>query len=177
MDDGFLLWSAILNSDNFMVCWNTLHPSINYIYEKAKVTRDEKGNLVQILNFLDVNVILNSKNEISTDVYYKDTNTHDYLPYDSAHPESCKKNVPYNLAKRIIIFVTDPEKVELRLNELRILLKNNKYPDHIISNAFYNAKLQGPTPKPKKNSNNILFVASFHEDTDNKIVMKNIKRK
>ena len=35
--------------------------------------------------FLDVNVILNSKNGISTDVYYKDTNTHDYLPYDSAH--------------------------------------------------------------------------------------------
>ena len=69
MDDGFLLWSAILNSDNFMVCWNTLHPSINYIYEKAKVTRDEKGNLVQIFNFLDDNVILNSKNEMSTDVY------------------------------------------------------------------------------------------------------------
>ena len=41
-----------------------------------------------------------------------------YLPYDSAHPEFCKKNVPYNLAK-IIFFVTDSKKVELRLNELR----------------------------------------------------------
>ena len=115
----------MLNFDNFMACFNNLYSSVNYTYEKSKVTRDEKGNLVQILNFLDVNVILNSKNEISTDVYYKDTNTHDYLPYDSAHPESCKKNVPYNLAKRIIVFVTDPEKVELRLNELRIWLKNN----------------------------------------------------
>ena len=38
--------------------------------------------------------------------------------------------LPYNLAKRIIVFVTDPEKVELRLNELRIWLKNNNYPDH-----------------------------------------------
>ena len=111
MDNEFLLWPAMLNFDNFMVYLNNLHPFTNYKYEEAKVTRDEKGNLVQILNFLDVNVILNSKNEISTDVYYKDTNTHDYLPYDSAHPESCKKNVPYNLAKRIIVFVTDPEKV------------------------------------------------------------------
>ena len=67
---------------------------------------------------MNVNVILNSKNEISTDAYYKDTNTHDYLPYDSAHPVSCKKNVPYSLAKRIIVFISDPEKVELRLNEL-----------------------------------------------------------
>ena len=69
----------------------------------------------------------------------KDTSTHDYLPYDSAHPECCKKNIPYNLAKRIIVFVTDPVKVELRINESRIWLKNNKHPVHIISNAFYNA--------------------------------------
>ena len=110
MDDGFLLWPAMLNFDSFIVCLNNLHPSINYTYEKAKVTRDEKGNLVQILNSLDVNVILTSKNEISTDVYYTDTNTHNYLPYDSAHPESCKKNVHCTLAKRIIVFVTELEK-------------------------------------------------------------------
>ena len=64
-------------------------------------------------------------------------NTHDYLPHDSVHPKSCKKNVPHNLAKIIVVFVTDPEKVELRLNELRIWLKNNKCPDHIIRrNSF-----------------------------------------
>ena len=86
MDDGFLLWPVMLNLDSFMVCLNNLHQSINYTSEKAEATRDEKGNLVQILNLLDVNVILHNKNEISTGVYYKDTNAHDYLPYDSAHP-------------------------------------------------------------------------------------------
>ena len=106
--------------------------------------------------------LLNSKNEISTDVYYKDTSTQDYLLYDSAHSESGKKNVSYNLARKIIVFITDPEKVKLRLNGLKTWLKNNKYPDHIISNAFYNAKLP--------------FVTSFHEDTDNKIIMKTNKR-
>ena len=122
MDNEFLLWPAMLNFDNFMVYLNNLHPFTNYTYEEAKVTRDEKGNLVQILNFLDVNVILNNKNIISIDLYYRDTSTHDYVPYHSAHPESCKKNVPNNLIKRIIVFVTDPEKVELRRNELRIWL-------------------------------------------------------
>ena len=176
MDNALLLWSTMLNFHGFMVCLNNLHPSINDIYEKAKVTRDENRNLVQILNFLDANVILNSKNGISTDVYYEDANTHDYLPHDNAHPESCKKNIPYHLAKRIIVFLTDPGKVKLRLNELRIWLKN-KYSDHIILNAFYNAKLQDPAPKPKYNANNISFVASFHKDTDNNIILKNIKRK
>ena len=56
------------------------------------------------------------------------------------------------------------------------MAKNNKYPDHIISVTSYNAKLQDPAPKPKNNSNNRPFVTSFHEDTDNKIIMKNIKR-
>ena len=172
MDDGFLLRPAMLNFGNFMVCLNNLGPAINYTYEKGKVARIETVNLVEILNFSNVNVILNSKNKISTDVYYKDTNTHGYLPYDSAHPESCKKNVPYNLAKRTFVFVADPEKVVLR-----IWLKNNKYPDHIISNAFYNAKLQSLAPKPKNNFNKITFVTSFHGDTDNKIIIKNIKRK
>ena len=106
--------------------------------------------------------LLNSKDEISTDVYYKDTSTQDYLLYDSAHSESGKKNVSYNLARKIIVFITDPEKVKLRLNGLETWLKNNKYPDRIISNAFYNAKLP--------------FVTSFHEDTDNKIIMKTNKR-
>ena len=85
----------------------------------------------------------------STDAYYKDTNTHNYLPYGSAQPGSCKKNAAYNLDKGIIIFVIDCEKVKLKLNESTIWTKNNKYPDHVISNAFYNTKLQGAVQKPK----------------------------
>ena len=92
--------------------------------------------------------MLNRKNEIFTDVYYKDTNTHDYF----------HMTVPIQ-------------------NLARIWLKNNKYPDHIISNAFHNAKLQGPAPKSKNNFNNIPFVTSFHENTDNKIIMKVLKGK
>ena len=52
------------------------------------------------------------------------------------------------------------------------MLKNNKYSDHIISNAFYNAaKLQDIAPKPKNNFNNIPLVTTFHEDIDNKIII------
>ena len=42
MDGGFLLWPAMLNFNSFMVCLNNLHQSINYTYQKEKVTRDEK---------------------------------------------------------------------------------------------------------------------------------------
>ena len=54
---------------------------------------------MQILNFLVVNIILNSKNEITaTDPNYQD------MTYDSADLQSCKKDVPYNLPERIIVF-------------------------------------------------------------------------
>ena len=110
-------------------------------------------------------------------MYYKDTNIHNYLWYDSVHPESCKKNIPYSLAKIIIVIVTDPGKVKLRLNELKFWLKIINILIVCISNAFYNGKLQGSAPKSKFNFNNIPFVITFYEDTDNKIIMKNIKRK
>ena len=32
-----------------------------------------------------------------------------------------------------------------------------------------------PSPKPNNNFSNIPFATSFHEDTDNNIIMKNIK--
>ena len=43
-------------------------------------------------------IILHENNSGETNIYYKPTNPHDYLPYDSSHPEPSKKNILYNLA-------------------------------------------------------------------------------
>ena len=84
---------------------------------------------------------------------------HDYLPYNSAHPKHCKDSLPYNLAKRIIVFVSNDKKVEMRLKELKNWLKNCNYPDSVINQLFHNAKLQGLVPF-QDNSKNIPFVKS-----------------
>ena len=73
--------------------------------------------VVQVLNFLDVKIILHESNSVETDNYYKPINTHEYLPYDSAHPDHTKNNIPYNPAKRIIVFVSNPEKIIIRLDD------------------------------------------------------------
>ena len=107
MDDGFLLWPSNSNFDNFYFCLHHFHPSIRFTFEKAEINKNEKGEELQILNFLDVKVILNKTTRvILTDIYYKTTNTHDYLPYNSAHPSHVRDNAPFNLAKRIIVFVS-----------------------------------------------------------------------
>ena len=95
-----------------------MHPSIKFKFENPEIIYGNEKK-VQVLNFLDVKIILHENNSVETDIYYKPTNTHDYLPYDSADPNHTKNNIPYNLAKKIIVFVSNPEKVIIRLDNLR----------------------------------------------------------
>ena len=79
-------------------------------------------------------------------IYYKDTSANDYLPYNSAHPDHSKDNISYNLAKCIILFVSNEESIECRLNEFKNWLKSCKYSENVINTAFRNGRLQGPAP-------------------------------
>ena len=79
-----------------------------------------------MINFLDVSVILHSDGTIETDIYYKDTNAHDHS----------KDNVPYNLPKRIFVFVSNEDKIEYRLNDLKSWLKSCKYPNILLIELF-----------------------------------------
>ena len=66
-------------------CLNNMHPSIKFTFEEPKVINENKKKR-QVLNFLDVKIILHEGNLVETDIYYKPTNTHKYLPLDSEHP-------------------------------------------------------------------------------------------
>ena len=89
-----------------------------------------------------------TKAKLETDIFYKETNSHDYLRYDSHHPQHIKDNIPYNLAKRIIVFCSNSDTEQLRLTELKKWLLNCGYPRKIIEKKIYNARLQGPANKP-----------------------------
>ena len=136
--------------------------------EKGKI----EGN-TQSINFLDITVILHDNRIIETEIYYKATNNHHYLEYNSFHPNHIKNNIPYNLAKRIIVFTTNSEKETKELQNLRVWLRNSNYPPAIINKAFHNAKLQGPAPDPKKKVQVIPFVTGYCDNyTNNGIVKK-----
>ena len=176
MDDGFIFWPKHPDFKYFSTCLNNLHPSIKYTFDKAKLISSNPSQPYQVLNFLNIEVILHSKNTVETDIYYKNTNAHDYLPYNSAHPKHCKDNLPYSLAKRIIVFISNDQKVEMGLKEWKNWLKDCNYPDSVINQSFCNAKLQGPAPF-KDNSKNIPFVTTYYENIDNEKVVRKIRCK
>ena len=171
MDDGFLPLLNSIEIETFINCLNALHPAIKFTFERA--TFESINDIYsQTLNFLDVKVILDSNNRITSDIFYNPTNAHDYLNHNSDHPEHTKRNVPYNLAKRIICFVSDQEQTELRLSELKSLLLKRDYPEWIIQKAFFNAKLQGRAPAPTKNQDTIPFVTTNYSNYKSQNIIK-----
>ena len=68
---------------------NSFHPTIKFTADWSK----EK------VNFLDVEVTLNN-GVLSTDLFVKPTDTHQFLDLTSCHPYHCKKGVPYSQTLR-----------------------------------------------------------------------------
>ena len=153
MDGGFLPWHSALDLNALKNVLINLHPTIKFAIESAKF---DKFSKTSVIHFLEITVLLHENGYIETDIFYKETNTHDYLNYNSHHSNHIKHNIPFNLEKRILILESGKQKVALRLKELRKWLLNCAYSESVIDKSFFSAKLQGPANKPanSKNMNN-----------------------
>ena len=114
---------------------------------------------------------MNDVGDTWTDVHYKETNNHDYLNFNSHHPDHTKKNIPYVLAKRIIVFTTKDEKVRKNLEDLRKWLQKCEYPIAVINKGIHDAKLQGPAPL-KNESRIIPLISTYYSNFDNNLVLQ-----
>ena len=146
MDDGTTLIPEEVDEDVILELLNSMHPAIRYTMEKA-ARGSVDGKATQRLIFLSIILFLDYDGKIWTDVFYKQTNTHEYLNYRSHHPEHVKKNIPHVLAKRIIILSSKQANMEKNLADLRIWLRDCGYPDKVIEKGIYTASLQGPAQK------------------------------
>ena len=97
LDDCFIIFTkAEEELKRFHSLLNTLHPSIKFTIDKSR-TR---------LSFLDTQVT-NQNGTLLTDIYYKPTDSKQYLLYTSCHPKHIRNSIPYNLARRLKMIVSD----------------------------------------------------------------------
>ena len=111
LDDCFINW--IFGEDDlrrFHTLLNSLDPNIQFTIEHS----------TKQLAFLDI-LIKKDYDRLSTDIYYKATDTRQY-DYTSNHPRHIKRNILYNLARRICTIVDDIETKNTRLKELEDIL-------------------------------------------------------
>ena len=118
-----------------------------------------------VLPFLDIKVVRQG-NSITTDIYYKPTDSKQYLNFKSNHPRHTKYNVPFNLARRICTIVPETILRERRLNELKTYLLQQNYPEGIIMRGIERAKaipldtLRGE--REVHPDNKLAFVATYN---------------
>jgi len=165
LDDCFIYWPHCLgNIKDFHAILDNLHPKINFTLEYS----DER------IPFLDI-LLIKTKDIIESDLYYKTTDSHNYVPFQSCHPHHTKTNIPYTLSRRICTIVDDPTKIEHRLQEMKTFLINKGYPVQIINDAITRAKdktqsdLRNPTlhAKNKSEQSTLAFVTTHNPNNQN----------
>lgn len=153
LDDCFVINNGLLNTDDLHFELNNLHPSITFTKSESETE----------MPFLDI-LVKKNENVLTTDLYCKATDTHNYLNFKSCHPKHTKLNIPFNLASRIITIVRDPNTREKRLSELKKQLLKQNYPMRIIQQGITRARQKGPvtTPAQRNKTDNYDVISFVH---------------
>ena len=115
--------------EEFLVYLNSIHPTIKFTSNHSQ----------KEIEFLDV-LVKNENGLISTDLFTKKTDTHQYLHFKSCHTYHTKCGIPYGQALRLKIIISDNDKFELRCNELRDWLVDRGYDGRMVAEQIGKAK-------------------------------------
>ncbi|XP_062579660.1 uncharacterized protein LOC134241640 [Saccostrea cucullata] len=130
LDDCFIRWND--NIERLSI----FHQLLNDLDSNIKFTMESSD---MELPFLDV-LVIKEDTKLSTDIFYKSTDTHQYLHFGSCHPHHTKTAIPYNLARRLCAIVSDENTRDIRLKELKLYLLKQGYPQNLIDNGILKAK-------------------------------------
>lgn len=115
--------------------------------------------------FLDV-LVKRVCNDLSTSVYYKPTDTHMYLNYNSFHPKSIKHSIVFSQCLRIKRICSDPIDFDKQISQLTGYFLSAGYPLPVIRKQINRARKRSRSElleyRIKTPSSRIPFVTSYH---------------
>jgi len=154
IDDILIFW--YLSEDEFHLFIELMKAA----YQKLKFIFNINS---QTINFLDV-TIAKHNNCFSTDIYRKPTDNFCYVPFNSHHPSHVKRNIPYNLFRRISSIVSCPSQKSFRFNEIKLELINLGYPVKLLNDAICKATNEIHTVQQKEKPKDfITFVIKYNK--------------
>lgn len=156
IDDVDMKWiESEENLKQFFDHANSIHPSIKFTHEMS----------TSKISFLDTTTTV-IDGIMSTDLYCKPTDKHQYLSPNSCHPKHCSKSIPFSQALRVKRICSTEAKTKQRLGELRCHLKQRGYNNKNISIGFNKAnnisRDQLLQYREKKTNNRVPFVLTYH---------------
>ena len=105
------------------------------------------------LPFLDT-LIINHNKQLQSDIFYKPTDLKQYLLYTSCHPKHTRNGIPYNLARRLKMIISEDNTLLTRLEELKSYLLKQKYSPELIDDSIRKVKSLNRSDLLRKNEMN-----------------------
>jgi len=129
IDDVFFLWThGPAEFKRFFKFCNTFHVTIKFTSALSNLE----------LPFLAVLVYIKD-GYLQTDLYSKPTDTHQFLHWTSCHPKHTKSSLPYSMAFRLNRICSTPERLNVRVDELKGYLKSRGYPNGLVESQINKA--------------------------------------
>lgn len=130
---------------------NNIHPDLQFTLEYSR----EK------LPFLDTLVYFDGEGCPQTTVYYKPSNTHQYLHFMSNHHPNLMKSLPFSQALRIKRIVSEEPRLKQALQEMTGFFKARGYDNRCLTSALKKIenipRHQLLIRKVRNNHNRIIF--------------------
>ena len=132
IDDIFFIWTHGEEKLKFFRDdLNKYHPNINFTHHSNK----------ECINFLDLTVSL-LNNKVSTDLYIKPTDRHQYLHCSSSHPDHTKKSIVYSQTLRLNRICSVEADFVRHKKEMKSWFLKRGYPENIINREMEKVKFK-----------------------------------
>ena len=130
IDDIFFIWTYGQDElDSFVQHLNGCHKTIKFTVESSLNT----------INFLDITVNKEQDGSLSTTLYCKPTDSHNYLLYSSEHPRHILNGIPYSQMLRVRRICTKMEDFLANALMLSSHFIRRGYPTYLIITALKRA--------------------------------------
>ncbi len=156
LDDCFIPWTRPVTD------LTILHDVLNNLHTDINFTKECSPNEQA---FLDV-LVKNTEGIIHTDIYYKPTDSKQYLLFESSPATHKNKYTIFPQRGRLKTIVSDDTVLQTRIQALKLYLRKQHYPVHTIETGIQKA-LQLDRDvllkiKTKSSENIIPFVSTYN---------------
>ena len=153
IDDVFFIWThGEQKLKSFLESLNTFHPNIKFTHESSK----------ECISFLDLPVSL-SGNKLSTDLYIKPTDRHQYLHYSSSHPDHTKKSIIFSQTLRLSRLCSKEIDFVKHKEEMKTWFLKRGYPESISQSEMDKVKFKRQRSARKEGiTKGVPLVITYH---------------
>ena len=153
LDDVFFIWThGEQTLKSFLESLNTFHPNIKFTHESSK----------ECISFLDLSVSL-SGNKLSTDLYIKPTDRHQYLHYSSSHPDHTRKSIIFSQTLRLSRLCSKEIDFVKHKEEMKTWFLKRGYPESIIQSELDKVKFKRQRSARKEGiTKGVPLVITYH---------------